>query len=211
MKSFGTYTPPETVGLNFQRFKIPSGREFPRAPTQGEMFLLIADMPDNVIPWFSAGAYFHDGFTWLRIDRQRAKAAAAIGPQRHEVEAPVNVKVLPKCGTGLCLAIATLTPTSVRSGISGIASFTLEHEKDCTVLATVFRDKTQVGFSITQLEAAKSQHVTVSFFNYPHSTSAVTYSLEIAIGTAGFIEVNQTSTLTYDGHGQTAFIVEENS
>jgi hypothetical protein len=210
MRSLGTYTAPETVGLNFQRFSIPTGHVMPRAPKQGEMFVLLADLSTNTIPWFAAGIYVNDGTLWVRIDHPRTRKAEGIGPQRREIEKAVDVKQLPVAGTGICLGSVAIAPATRRGGMSGMASFTVEHEKSCHMLTTVFRDKRPVGFVVSQLEAHKSQHISISFVDNPNSRDTALYTLEVAVGAVGMLDINQTSTHTYDGYGQTAFIVEEN-
>ena len=183
----------------------------PRAPVAGELFPLQADLPNGSRPWFSAGVYVSNGLEWVRIDNPRARHSAPIGAQKYEVEKAVDVTLLPKINTGIQLANLSIIPSSRRGAISGSAMFTVEHEKDCFMLTTVFRDKKPVGFTVSQLESYKSQHICLSFLDDPGTRSSVPYTLEIAVGAAGFIEINQTATHTYDGFSQTAFVIEENT
>jgi hypothetical protein len=211
MKSYGSYTPPETVGLNFQRFGIPHGKSMPRAPVTGELFLLEADLPAGSRPWYASGVYVFNGFDWVRIDNPRARHSAPIGAQKYEVEKPVDVTLIPKINTGIQLANLSIIPSCRRGSISGTAIFTVEHEQDCQMLTTVFRDKKPVGFVVSELQSYKSQHICLSFLDDPATRSPVPYTLEIALSKTGFVEINQTTTHTYDGFSQTAFIIEENT
>lgn len=183
----------------------------PHAPTHGELFVLEFDLPTNTRPWFSAGAYVYNGFEWVRLDHRRERQAAPIGAQKVEIEERIDVTQLPVAGTGLKLAAVGLTPSTRHGGISGMASFTVEHEKNCHALTTVFRNNRPIGFVVSTLEAMKSQHITVTFADYPNSKEPAVYTLELTVGAAGHINVNQTDSHTYDGYSQTAFIVEENT
>jgi hypothetical protein len=213
MKSYGTYKPPETVGIEFQRLAIPRGNELPRAPVAGELFYLETEMQDkNMRPSFFRGLYMSTGFGWSSIGEQIAKRRSApIGAQIFEVEVPAVVKDTPTSNDGFHLATVSLTPSNKRTQVSGTASFWASTDRDGYVLVSVFRGKKLVGLTVDFLFAGKPGTVSLSFMDSPASHEEQTYSLRVTTTATGFLYVNQSKLFDYDGLSQTAFIVYENN
>jgi hypothetical protein len=213
MKSYGSYAPPESVGIEFQRLSIPRGLELPRAPVAGELFFLEAEMQDkNGRPSYMRGLYMSNGVCWsLFSDHLAKRKSAPIGSQLFEVEVPAVVKNTPTSNDGFVLATTVLTPTNKRSQVSGTGTFWASTDRDGYVIVSVFRGTKLVGLTVDFLFAGKPGTISMSFMDSPCSHEQQTYTLRVSTTAAGFLYVNQNKLFDYDGLSQTAFIVYENN
>lgn len=214
MKSFGTYVPPETEGLQFHRLATPVGRTLPRAPAAGELFTLEADMPEPKVdlPWYPRGTYVFNGIAWQKLsDASRQRRSGPIGSQKIEVEVTGSAQELPKAKNGFEISVLTITPSSRKAKFSGSASFWLDHSKGGLVWFSVFRGTTLVALGAQHVDAGRACSVSITFTDLPNSTTSLSYSLKINTDTTGYLYVNQCSRFNFDGAAQTAFIVAEDN
>lgn len=213
MKSFGTYTPPETVGLEFERLAVPCGKTLPRAPIAGEMFYLEVEMPgENMRPSYHRGLYMSTGFGWSPIgDQLSKKRSTVIGSQILEVEAAANITKAPTMKDGFHLASLVITPSNNRTTISGSASLWVSIDQSGYVVSSVFRGSKIVGIVVDFVEAGKPRTISLTFTDSPGSNSEQVYSVRITTTATGFLYVNQCKLFDYDGISQTAFLVQENN
>lgn len=212
MKSFGEYHPPETVGLNFNRLAIPHGHQLPRAPVQGELFFLDAEIDGKIDrPTILRGLYHSPGFGWQRFSEQFAKRkAVAIGSQNFDVEQPADIYKLPVVEEGFSIAMTTIQPEHRMISISGMASFWVSLGQDGFVMASVFRGDKLVAFAVEELQAKKPRTMSITFVDSPGVDTQQVYTLKVN-ATIGTLYINQSKTLSYDGASQTAFIIAENN
>lgn len=213
MKSYGEHNPAEGAGINFLRLAIPHGRQFPRAPVQGELFYLDAEINgQDARPTFVRGLYICPGFGWKLFSEQFGqRKAAPIGSQNLEVERPADVKVLPTVKDGFQIAVTALQVQHRKMIVSGTASFWASLPKDGHLLTSVFRNNKLVALTVDALDANKSRSISITFVDLPGSADDVqTYSLRVN-ATTDLIFINQANEFNYDGAAQTAFIVAENN
>lgn len=213
MKSFGTYTPKETVGIGFTRFAYPRGNTLPRAPVPGEMFYLTQkiDGGHERTSW-EPGLYISSGYDWQLFGEQFAKRKTApIGSQAVDVEVPGNMKRLPKFSEGFVISEVAIKPTTKLTSIAGTASFWTCADKDATLLVTVWRGNELVSFTFDELQAKKLRTIGVSFYDGPQSNQHTVYTLKVNINVPTALYINQAKQLVFDGMSQTAFIVSENN
>lgn len=213
MKSFGTYRPPETVGIEFQRLATPRGKQLPHAPVVGELYTLEADMPKpvNGTPWYLKGTYVFSGFLWHRLsDPERQRKATPIGSRNIEFQRPGAVGVAPKFNDGQQIAAATITPSNKQASFSGTASLWLDHSVGGNVWLSVFRNKQLVGLTLDYIEPHRPRTVSLSFLDHPASADKQLYTLTINTDAPSFVYINQSIKFGFDGISQTAFIVAEN-
>ena len=213
MKSFGDYKPPETVGINFQRLAIPHGRELPRAPVQGELFYLDAEIDGKVDrPTFLRGLYHSPGFGWQMFSQQFAKRKASpVGSQNFDVEDAANINNTPAVNQGFQLSAVAIQPEHRLISISGMASFWASMNEDTRIVTSIFRGSKLVAFTVDDLPAKVVRTFSITFLDNPGSTEMQVYTLKVNSTTKGTLYINQSRTLTYDGASQTAFIVSENN
>lgn len=212
MKSLGTYTPPETVGLEFTRLSTPRGRTFPRAPVAGELYTMEVDEPepDNGRPWHSRGTYVFDGFAWQRMsDGARARKSSGIGSQKIEVEVAGSPDILPNTGDGYFLTNLLIIPSSRRARLAGSASMWVDLQNSGFVWLSVHRGGRCVGISAGFVEAGKPSTLSMSFIDHPMNAAQQEYVLRIHTDQLGFMFVNQCNRIHFDGFSQTAFTVAE--
>ena len=213
MKSFGTYNPPELMGLEFIRLATPSGREMPRSPIPGEMFTMVADppQPQNNSPWYLKGTYVFNGISWVRLsDGLRRRLAQPIGSQKIEFEEAGNMEELPTGKSGHLLAATVIQASSQRGSFSGTASLWVDVTQSGYVWLAVFRTAKLIGLTIDFIDAGKPRTISTTFMDLPASTKPQTYELRTGTDFAGFLYVNQCAKFKFDGISQTAFIIEEN-
>jgi hypothetical protein len=214
MRSLGTYTPPEAVGLQFERLAIPHGSVLPRAPIAGELFLLEVDMPEplDASPWYHRGLYMSTGFGWTPLAAQLSKQkSCAIGAQTHEVEVLGTLKDVPRASDGFNLAAVAITPASKRTLVSGVGTFWVSLDADGYVIVSVFRGQKFVGLTVDSLKAGDARTITMSFMDAPNSAEQQVYSLRVNSTVKGNLHVNCHDKFNFDGMSQTAFIVSENN
>lgn len=212
MKSFGTYTPPETIGLNFKRLAIPHGTELPPAPVQGELFFLDKEIDGkDARLTFMRGMYFSPGFGWEMYSSQfQKRKAVAIGSRNFEIEGDVNLTSKPTSTEGYEIATAAIRPEHRLKTISGSASFWVSHSSNGYVICSVFRENVLVGFAVQYVLADKPNTMSISFVDSPGDDKEHLYTLRLNSG-SGFLYVNQCQLFHFDGASQTAFIVSENN
>ena len=222
MKSFGTYTPPETVGLEFVRLAAPHGATLPRAPVAGELYTLERDMPEpiNGTPWYTRGTYVFNGVAWNRLnDSSRERKAAPIGSRTVEIERAGELGSVPRSTAGCMLTSVALTPSNQRASFSGTASMWLDISKRGHVWLMVFRGNKLVGLALEYMEPNRPRTVSVSFVDSPATLEQQVYTLRLdsditpdSPEVPGYVHVNQAqSKFRLDGMSQTAFIVAENN
>lgn len=214
MKSFGTYVPPETVGLEFNRLATPRGREMPRAPIPGELFTMEVDPPEpiNNSPWYLKGTYVFNGVQWVRLSETlRRRQSQAIGAQKIEIEVAGSTATAPGAKSGYSLAAITVQPSNQRAFISGTAGVWVDVAKSGYVWLSVFRDGFRAGFVAEFVEANKPRTMSLTFVDLPNSRKPVTYTLRADTDQLGYLYVNQCSKFSFDGMSQTAFTVAEDN
>jgi len=214
MKSFGTYVPPETVGLEFNRLATPRGREMPRSPIPGELFTMEVDPPEpiNNSPWYLKGTYVFNGIQWVRLSETlRRRQSQAIGAQKIEIEVAGSTANAPAANSGYSLAAISVQPSNQRAAISGTASVWLDVSKSGYVWLSVFRDGFRAGFVVEFIDANKPRTMTLTFTDFPASRKPVTYALKANTDQISYLHVNQCSRFSFDGASQTAFIVAEDN
>ncbi len=214
MKSFGTYVPPETVGLQFTRLSTPKGREMPRAPVTGELFTMEADAPEpiNNSPWYLKGTYVFSGIQWVRLsDALRRRQSQTIGAQKIEVETAGSMSSKPAWNSGYALSAISIQPSNQRAFISGAASAWFDVAKSGYVWLSVFRESQLVGFVVEFVDANKPRTISLTFTDLPAARKPVTYTLKANTDQLGYLYVNQCSQFSFDGASQTAFTIAEDN
>lgn len=219
MKSLGTYSPPETVGLQFIRLATPFGRELPRAPVPGELFTLEADMPEPKVPtpWFPRGMYAFNGTSWQKVsDAARQRKTAPIGSQKITVEEAGKLgDVPPPIEQGYGLTAISIVPSNRKAAVSGTASFwvdlTASPAKGGYVWVSIYRGKKLVSIAVEWIDCSKPKTMSMSFLDLPGVVTPVAYEMKIDTDVIGTIYVNQCSRFTLDGMAQTAFTVAEDN
>lgn len=213
MKSFGTYNPPELVGLEFIRLATPHGREMPRSPVIGELFTMEFDppQPQNNAPWYLKGTYVFNGTSWVRLsDGLRRRISQPIGSQKLEIEEGFDFEQPLTSTTGEALASICVQPSTQVSYMSGSASMWVDMTASGYVSLTVFRDEVLVSRTLDYIDAGKPRTISTTFTDIPLSKKPQTYSLRIMTDVVGFLYVNQCAKFKFDGSSHTAFTVEEN-
>lgn len=206
------YVPTEERS-SFSRLIIPSGREFPRAPSLGEVFHLEFDMPEThtVNPWYASGTYSFDGFRWRRLnDGTRQRRSEPVGAQHVGIEKASSPLELPTSRDGARLTAGAITPSHRKASISGAISMCLSSETDVDVWAVVFRAEKLVGGCAASVRAGKLTPLSVTFFDIPFTIDPVTYIVRLAADRPTIVSVNQGTQQSFDGGLQTAFTLEEN-
>lgn len=213
MKSFGTYTPPETVGLEFIRLATPHGSTMPRSPIPGELYTMEVDGPDprNGSQWFIKGTYVFSGTAWVRLsDGKRRRISQLIGAQKIEIEEPqVIADDPPASTTGEEIAAIATQPSSQRASISGSASMWVDTNSSGHVWLMVFRGTTLVSLTLDYIEAGKPRTISLSFKDMPSSSKQQVYTLKINAESPGYLFVNCSTKFKLGGASQTAFIIDE--
>ena len=213
-------------GTEFSRLVIPSGTTLPKNPAIGEVFRLTQDMPhtNTVTPWYPAGLYVYNYGLWERMnDSGRQRKGTVIGSQVQEVEEPIKNKLLPpKWNEGFAISdTLVLKPTNRKASFAGHASFWVESDTDCHVLAAVFRDKTMVGMTAETLEKGKPRTMSISFYDLPFTMftdylpahALANYTLRVNADKVGMLYINRgQDQFVYDEVAvQTSFFVHENT
>ena len=215
MRSLGTYTPPETVGLEFSRLATPRGFTMQRAPITGELFTLESDMPEpiNGTPWYTRGTYVYTGSAWSRLsDTSRERKAVPIGACKIEVETPGSLEDEPKDTDGFDLSSQIMiTPSNRRATMSGAATCWIDLENSGYVWLTIFRGAKLVGMTAAYIEANRPSSLSLTFMDAPAAITRQAYNLKINTASSGLLFVNQCNQHLYDGASQTAFIISENN
>lgn len=213
MKSFGTYNPPETVGLEFVRLATPSGNALPRSPIPGELFTMNVDAPDpmNGSPWYLKGTYVFDGVSWVRIsDGKRRRLSQPIGAQKIEFEVPGFIADdTPSSTSGVDLATIQTQPSNQRASLSGHTSMWVDLSSNGHVWLMVFRDRTLVGMTVDYIESGKPRTISLTFKDQPSSKKQQLYTLKVNTDLKGNVFVNSSTKFKLGGISQTAFIIEE--
>lgn len=213
MKSYGEHNPDEGAGINFLRLAIPHGRQFPRAPVQGELFYLDAEIDgQDARPTFVRGLYICPGFGWQLFSEQFGqRKAAPVGSQNIEVEKPANIKLLPTAKDGFQIAVTGFQVQHRKVSVSGTGTFWAALSKDGHLMTSVFRNGKLVALTVDELKANTPRSIAITFIDLPgNSTDVQTYSLRVNT-TADWLYINQTHDFDYDGAAQTAFIIAENN
>jgi len=218
MKSYGTYNPPETVGIEFKRMAVPTVRELPRAPVPGEMVNLEVDMPmpTTSVPWMTRGTYAFDGSKWNRLnDGGRQRRSGLIGAQEFEIENIGSGDVLPEIKDGYNIATAHITPSNQKATITGTATMWLDiATPNMTgggyVWLSVFRDKKLVTITLEHINVGQPRSIALSFADLPGNNMEQTYTIRIDTDVKGYLYINKCDRFTFEGMSHTAFIVAEN-
>jgi len=214
MKSYGTYNPPETVGLEFIRMAVPSGRVMPRAPVPGELFNLEVDMPEPTtpVPWYCRGTYAFDGISWKRLnDGSRQRKSALIGSRDIEVERATSTANPPAATSGYAISTVLITPSNRKACISGSATLWVDHTKSGHVWVACYRGTVLVGLVAEYITAGQPRTLGISFMDHPGTIVEQLYTLKIDTDSVGFLHVNQCTKFVFDGMSATALTVTENT
>lgn len=213
MKSFGTYTPPEQLGVEFKRLAVPHGNTLPRSPVTGELFFLESEMQNKSSqPSSHRGLYMSTGFGWTPFNDFIAKRrSAVIGSQNFEIVKPTHQANKPTVKSGFKIASVMMKPSNSRAPVSGVASFWASTDQDAFVITSVFRGAVLVGLTADFLFAEKPSTITITFQDCPNSLDEQEYSVRVDTTATDFLFVNQCGKFNYDGFSQTAFIVYENN
>ena len=213
MKSFGTYNPPETVGLEFVRLATPHGNVMPRSAVPGELFTMDVDAPDpmNGSPWYLKGTYVFDGVSWMRIsDGKRRRLSQPIGAQKIEFEEPGFIADdAPQSTSGVELATIPVQLSSQRASMSGHATMWMDASVSGHIWLMVFRGPTLVGMTVDYIETGKPRTISLSFKDQPSSKKQQLYTLRMNTDLKGNVFVNSSTKFKLGGISQTAFIIEE--
>ena len=214
MKSYSGEPPPgEGEGINFKRLAIPHGPQFPRAPVQGELFHLDADIDgQDARLTFVKGLYFCPGFGGTRLVEQfNKRKAAPIGSQKIELEKLADLQKLPTIDDGVQIAATSFKLENRLTSVSGTASFWACLPEDGQVVVSVFRNTTLVAVAVDELQAKKARILSITFLDSPGVPDVQhVFSLRVS-ATRQPLYINQAKGFDFDGAAQTAFIVAENN